>query len=76
MLEPETLFFGKKYREVVNGKADWTRAATNKEVLTPVNIAKWTIVCLKKHQAEVKKFMQIYMQQGKRKKNFWSAMRS
>jgi len=63
-LPPEVLHFGKGYKEQVNPKADWARAATSKQVLTPVALAKWAVVFVSKNQPVVKSFCQILSQQG------------
>ena len=62
-LPPEVLHFGKGYKEQVNPKADWARAATSKQVLTPVALAKWAVVFVSKNQPVVKSFCQILSQQ-------------
>ena len=64
VLDPETLFFGKGYREVVNAKGDWGRAATSKAVLTGVAINKWAILFTDKNKAAVQAFVKIMIQQG------------
>ena len=44
------------FREVVNAKADWGRAATTKYVLTAVNLSKWAILFAPKNENVVKQF--------------------
>lgn len=63
-LPPEVLHFGKGYKEQVNPKADWGRAATSKQVLTPVPLTKWAVVFVSKNQSIVKQFCQVLSQQG------------
>lgn len=63
-LPPEVLHFGKGYKEQVNPKADWGRAATSKQVLTPVPLTKWAVVFVSKNQQIVRSFCQILSQQG------------
>merc|ERR1712008_274014 len=52
MGEPETIMFGKGYREVVRPNADWGRAATTKHVLTAVNLTNPRVVKLKDDRTE------------------------
>ena len=40
LLPREQLVFGRGYRETVGPSADWTRTATGRPVLTPVNVVK------------------------------------
>ena len=65
-LDPEILFFGKGYKERVNDKADWGRAATSKNVLTAVPLNKWAIVYVDKNDAIVRSFCKCLTQQGPR----------
>lgn len=65
-LQPEVIHFGKNYRETVNPKADWGRAATTKEVLTPVPLKKWAIFFPDKSKAIVQNFCKVMQQQGPR----------
>merc|ERR1719273_2757006 len=65
-MDPEILFFGKGYKERVNDKADWGRAATSKNVLTAVPLHKWAIVYLDKNDAIVRSFCKSMTQQGPR----------
>ncbi len=57
VLDPVTLMFGKNYRETVNDKADWGRAATSKNVLTAINLTKWAVVFFGKNEPIVKNFV-------------------
>lgn len=65
-LDPETLHFGKNYRERVNQNADWGRTATSKAVLTTVPVDKWMIVYVNKNEAVAKQFVKCFQQQGPR----------
>ena len=65
-MDPEILFFGKGYKERVNDKADWGRAATSKNVLTAVPLTKWAIVYVDKNDAIVRSFCKCMAQQGPR----------
>jgi hypothetical protein len=62
--EPETICFGKNYREVVRPNADWGRAATTKLVLTAVPLNKWAIIFVEKNETVVRNFCKILQQQG------------
>ena len=59
LLLSEVLHFGKNYKEPVNAKGDWGRAATSKNVLTPVNLVKWAVIFPSKNQPVAKSFCQI-----------------
>jgi len=65
-LPPEVLHFGKNYKEPVNAKGDWGRAATSKNVLTPVNLVKWAVIFPSKNQPVAKSFCQILQKEGPR----------
>ena len=56
--------FGKGYKEVVNPKADWGRAATTKHVLTAINMSKWAILFTKKNENVVKNFCSAFREQA------------
>ena len=49
-LDPETILFGRNYKEVVRPNADWGRAATTKHVLTAVNLTKWAVFYFQKNE--------------------------
>ena len=64
ILDPETICFGKNYREAVRPNADWGRSATSKNVLTAVPLNKWAIVFVEKNEMVVRNFCKILQQQG------------
>merc|ERR1719412_2618667 len=66
ILDPEFIIFGNRYREQVNPKADWGRAATSKPVLTAVPLNKWAIIYVEKNETVVRNFCKIMQQQGPR----------
>jgi len=63
-LEPETIMFGKGYRETVRPNADWGRAATTKHVLTAVKLEKWAILFAPKNEQVVKNFCSTFRDQA------------
>ena len=63
-LDPETILFGRNYKEVVRPNADWGRAATTKHVLTAVNLTKWAVFYFQKNENSVKNFVTVFREQA------------
>ena len=64
VMNPETLYFGNNYHEVVNAKGDWGRTATSKPMLTSIPLNKWAVLFDKKNNDVAKKFSKMMMEQG------------
>jgi len=66
ILNPETMYFGGNYKEIVSSKGDWNRAATSKPVLTAVALKKWAIFFPHRSMTDVRAFCTTMIQQAKR----------
>lgn len=64
VLNPETLYFGNNYHEVVNAKGDWGRTATSKPMLTAIQLNKWAVLFDSKNGDIARKFSKLMMEQG------------
>merc|ERR1712150_106047 len=65
ILQPEYIYFGGSYKEMVSPKGDWNRAATSKPVLTAVPLTKWAIFFPKRSSNDVRTFCTTMIQQAK-----------
>ncbi len=61
-----TLHFGQNHKELVGPKGDWTRASTNRTVLTAANVERWAIVYPVSAKSTATAFMTILKQQAPR----------
>jgi len=60
----DRLQFGNNYKEEVTAKADWTRTATTRPVLTPVPVGKWAVIFFERNKTEVQRFCKTLIDQG------------
>jgi len=63
LLEKPTLHFGAGQSERLT-RSDWSRAASTKPVLTPVNLERWAVVFTKKDRSVVERFCKAMQQQA------------
>jgi len=63
MLERPTLHFGSGQTERLT-RSDWSRAASTKPALTPVNLEKWAVIFTKKDRSVVERFCKTMQQQA------------
>ena len=48
----------------MDSRSDWSRAASTKPVLTPVNLERWAVVFTKKDRSVVERFCKAMQQQA------------
>jgi len=61
LITAEKLLLGKGFTFTVNGKADWGRESTNNQMLTPVNLKKWSVVYVNKNEAVAQNFVSLML---------------
>ena len=47
-----------------DSRSDWSRAATTKPALTPINLEKWAVIFTKKDRSVVERFCKTMQQQA------------
>ncbi len=57
VLEPPVLHFGHGQKEMLT-RSDWSRAATNKPVLTPISLTNWVVLFPQDKANDVRRFCQ------------------
>ena len=62
LLPSPVMHFGQGQRETVGPRGDWSRAATNKPVMTPVHLTKWAILFTERSKDDVRKFCKTMQQ--------------
>jgi len=63
LLEKPTLHFGAGQSERLT-RSDWSRAASTKPCLTPVNLERWAVIFTKKDRSVVERFCKTMQQQA------------
>ena len=59
IINPEKLLLGKGFTFNVNSKADWGRESTNNQMLTAVDLKKWSVVYVSKNEAVAQNFVSL-----------------
>lgn len=71
-LPPVQIVFSGGYTENIGGpRADWTRSATTRPVLTPVNLDHWSIIYPLESDKIMKEFFQMMKEQGRVSRHHW-----
>jgi len=59
IINPEKLLLGKGFTFNVNSKADWGRESTNNQMLTAVDLKKWSVLYFSKNEAVAQNFVSL-----------------
>ena len=66
LMPREELLFGGGQKELVNPQADWTRSATTKRCLNPVQVDRWIYVYPKKDEKAAFTFFKILQREARK----------